>query len=116
MASSTPQAGQKRKAGPEKFAQSSNARKRQKGHGARSIPVQRPTVVANGDLDISTFIKSRQFEIETLEKSMQNAKKSLSTRAFQQLPRHMRRRTASHNAKKVPQRLRKRAEREVGCS
>jgi hypothetical protein len=45
---------------------------------------------------------------------MQKVKKTLNTRAFQQVPRHMRRRTASHNAKKVPRRLRKRAEREVG--
>ena len=120
MASSTQQAGQKRKAGSDKAVQSSVARKRQKSHDARAIPVQRPVqrpdaaVSGNGELNISSFIKAREFEIGALEKSMRKARKSLSARAFQQVPRHMRRRTASHNAKKVPRRLRRRAEREVG--
>jgi ribonuclease P/MRP protein subunit POP1 len=116
MASSTQQAGQKRKLGFDKSANSSNSRKKQKNHDARAIPVQRPdaAVSATGELNVSSFIKAREFEIGALEKSMQKARKNLSTRAFQQVPRHMRRRTASHNAKKVPRRLRKRAEREVG--
>ena len=116
MASSTLQAGQKRKVGADKSVKSSNTRKRQKIHDARAIPIQRPdaAVSATGDLNISSFIKAREFEIGALEKSMQKARKSLSARAFQQVPRHMRRRTASHNAKKVPRRLRGRAEREVG--
>jgi ribonuclease P/MRP protein subunit POP1 len=116
MASSARQAGQKRKLGSEKLAQSTQARKRQKSNDARAIPVQRGATALSvtGDLDISTFIKARKFEIEALEQSMRRAKKALSTRAFQQVPRHMRRRTASHNAKKVPRRLRGRAEREVG--
>jgi len=69
---------------------------------------------ANGELSLSSFIKAREFEINALDKSMQKARKVLMTRAFQQVPRHMRRRTASHNVKKVPRRLRRRAEREVG--
>ena len=118
MASSAPQASQKRKVGFDKAAQSSNARKRQKSHDARAIPVQRPGAVvsATGELNISSFIKAREFEIGALEKSIRNARKGLSTRAFQQVPRHMRRRTASHNVKRVPRRLRRRAEREVGGS
>lgn len=116
MAPSTQQAGQKRKAGSDKAAQSSTARKRQKSHDARAIPVQRrdAAVSSNGELNISSFIKAREFEIGALEKSMRNSRNYLSTRAFQHVPRHMRRRTASHNVKKVPRRLRRRAEREVG--
>jgi ribonuclease P/MRP protein subunit POP1 len=115
MASSTPQAGQKRKVGLEKSNQSPNTRKRQKIQDARAVAVQRsgPPVSASGELNISSFIKAREFEIGALEKSMQKSRKGLSARAFQQVPRHMRRRTASHNAKKVPRRLRRRAEREV---
>ncbi|KAJ9611499.1 Ribonucleases P/MRP protein subunit pop1 [Cladophialophora chaetospira] len=115
MALLAQQAGQKRKVGFDKATQPSNVRKRQKSHDARAIPTQRPDAAmsANGELNISSFIKAREFEIGALEKSMRKARKRLSARAFQQVPRHMRRRTASHNAKKVPQRLRRRAEREM---
>ncbi|KKY25479.1 putative ribonuclease p complex subunit [Phaeomoniella chlamydospora] len=44
---------------------------------------------------------------------MQRDRKGNNQRAFQQVPRSMRRRGASHNAKKVPKRLRKRAEKEM---
>ncbi|OCT50418.1 ribonuclease P [Cladophialophora carrionii] len=115
MGPPTQQAGQKRKLGFNKPMPSTDSRKRQKYHDARAISVQRPdaAVSATGELNIPSFIKAREFEIAALEKSMRNAKKSLSTKAFQQVPRHMRRRTASHNAKKVPRRLRKRADREM---
>lgn len=104
-------AGQKRKA----MTTSSVVRKRQKIQDIREIPVQSrdAAVSATGELDIASFVKAREYEINALEKSMQNSKKGLNTRAFQQVPRAMRRRTASHNAKKVPRRLRRRAEREV---
>ncbi|KIW89749.1 uncharacterized protein Z519_09906 [Cladophialophora bantiana CBS 173.52] len=115
MAPSTQKAGQKRKVAFDQPHQSSTSRKRQKHHDARAIPVQRPeaVVAASGDLNVASFIKAREFEIGALEKSMRKAKKQLATRAFQQVPRHMRRRTASHNAKRVPRRLRGRAEREM---
>ncbi|KIX95082.1 uncharacterized protein Z520_09392 [Fonsecaea multimorphosa CBS 102226] len=115
MAPPTQKAGQKRKVAFDQSGQSSAARKRQKNHDARAIPVQRPEAVvsAGGELNVASFIKAREFEIGALEKSMRRAKKQLSTRAFQQVPRHMRRRTASHNAKNVPRRLRRRAEREM---
>lgn len=116
MGPSTQTAGQKRKVAFDRPGQSSSARKRQKNQDARSIPVQpaAAALAANGELNVASFIKAREFEISALERSIQKARKSLTTRAFQQVPRHMRRRTASHNAKKVARRLRKRAEREVG--
>ena len=116
VALSAPAAGQKRKAIPGKSPQTSSTRKRLKIQDARVIPIQRPvaTLLTKGELNVASFIKAREFEIGALEKSMQKARKALATRAFQQVPRHMRRRTASHNAKKVPRRLRRRAEREVG--
>ncbi|OAG36609.1 hypothetical protein AYO21_09169 [Fonsecaea monophora] len=116
MAPPPQKVGQKRKVGFDQAGQSAAARKRQKNHDARAIPVQRPEAVVSaggGELNVASFVKAREFEIEALERSMRRAKKQLSTRAFQQVPRHMRRRTASHNAKKVPRRLRKRAEREM---
>lgn len=44
---------------------------------------------------------------------MKASKRALTSRAFQQVPRHLRRRTASHDVKRVPKRLRGRAGREV---
>ena len=67
----------------------------------------------NGELDVASFVKARKYEIKALEDSMKASRKGLATRAFQQVPVSMRRRTASHNVKKVPKRLRKRASKEV---
>ena len=103
--------GHKRKAIPT----SSAGRKRQKTHDIREISVQSSdaAISTTGELDVASFVKAREYEISALEKSMQKTKKALTMRAFQQVPRAMRRRTASHNVKKVPRRLRRRAEREV---
>ena len=67
----------------------------------------------NGDLDVSAFVKAREFEIKAMAASMGASKSTLSTRAFQQVPKDLRRRAASHNVKKVPKRLRARAAKEV---
>ena len=106
MAPGPNNAGQKRKAASQPAR---NVPKRPK----TDIPVQD---AAPGGLNINNFTKSREFEIKALEASMQSSRNSLMSRAFQQLPRHMRRRTASHNVKKIPKRLRKRAEREVSLT
>lgn len=116
-------AGQKRKVDYSAPGTAAQARKRQKGRDARALPTQKAdaTLSKNGELNVAAFIKSREFEIAALENGMRKARKNLSARAFQQVPRHMRRRTASHNVKKIPRRLRSRAAREVsltinGCS
>ncbi|KAL9028458.1 MAG: hypothetical protein Q9196_003183 [Gyalolechia fulgens] len=67
----------------------------------------------NGELDVSAFVKAREFEIKSMEASIGASKKALSSRAFQQVPNELRRRTASHNVKKVPRKLRSRALREM---
>lgn len=64
-------------------------------------------------LNVSEFLNSRSFEINELAKAQLNSKFSASTRVFQNLPRKLRRRTASHNVKRIPKRLRKRALREM---
>lgn len=89
--------------------------KRVKASIARTILTQTPekALSKNGDLDVSAFVKAREYEIKAFGKSMGDSKKFLSTRAFQHVPRDMRRRTASHNVKKVPKRLRARASKEV---
>lgn len=67
----------------------------------------------NGGLDAEKFIRAREFEIKALEEGMKRSKQALNTRAFQQVPRDLRRRTASHNVKRVPKRLQARAAKEV---
>ena len=89
--------------------------KRAKVSSARTILAQTSdkALNQNGDLDVSSFVKAREYEIKALEASMGASKTSLATRAFQQVPRVLRRRTASHNVKKVPKKLRARAAKEV---
>ncbi|KFZ23328.1 hypothetical protein V502_02191 [Pseudogymnoascus sp. VKM F-4520 (FW-2644)] len=88
--------------------------KRQKTFHARQILTQAsdPSLSA-GELNLASFLKAREFEITALEDGMRRAKGALTQRAFQQVPWEMRRRTASHNAKRVPKRLARRAKREM---
>jgi ribonuclease P/MRP protein subunit POP1 len=90
------------------------AQKRIKAQNARTILTQTSdAALSNGELDLQAFLKAREFEIKALEDGMRRSKGALTTRAFQQVPREMRRRTASHNVKRVPKRLQKRAAREM---
>ncbi|KAK3644437.1 Ribonucleases P/MRP protein subunit pop1 [Elasticomyces elasticus] len=87
---------------------------RQKMRIARTLSTQTTsTAFQNGALDVSSFVKSRAYEIQALENGLQRSKKALNERAFQQVPKELRRRTASHNVKRVPKRLRVRAGREM---
>ncbi|KAJ9218816.1 hypothetical protein DTO169C6_8833 [Paecilomyces variotii] len=94
---------------------SSAARKRAKTYDARALAVQTSDAAlsATGDLDVAAFVGAREFEIRALEAGMQRSKAALTSRAFQKVPRSLRRRTASHNVKRVPRRLRARAKREM---
>lgn len=59
------------------------------------------------------FALGRMSEINLITKELDQAKYSSTRRVFQQLPRHMRRRAASYNIKRLPTRLRLRAIEEV---
>ncbi|KAL1837849.1 hypothetical protein VTJ49DRAFT_3322 [Mycothermus thermophilus] len=95
-------------------ANTSRAAKRVKVHDARHIRTQ-PSDAAldDGKLDLQKFLAAREFEIKALEDSMRKCKAVNATRVFQQVPRAMRRRTASHNVRRVPKRLRDQARREM---
>lgn len=105
----------KRKAPPNPHLSASHARKKAKTYDARTLAVQssEAALSKSGELDVAAFVAAREYEIRALESGIQNSKSALSTRAFQKVPRHLRRRTASHNVKRVPSRLRARARREV---
>ncbi|KAF2748963.1 hypothetical protein M011DRAFT_420184 [Sporormia fimetaria CBS 119925] len=73
-------------------------------HTIRTMPTL--TAYPNGELNVSRFMRAHENEIKSLEKAMKAAKKGMSRRAFQEVPRELRRRTGSHNPQRVPKRLR----------
>lgn len=109
----------KRKTAPDSASNAQRDRdnkrvKRDKTQAARTMATQHAdSALKNGELDLQSFLKSRAFEIKSLEDGMRRSNAAHTTRAFQQVPRDMRRRTASHNAKRVPKRLQRRAKREM---
>lgn len=74
---------------------------------------QTASAYPNGELNVSQFMRAHENEIRSLEKAMKLARKGLARRAFQDVPRDLRRRTASHNPQRVPKRLRSRAKKEA---
>ncbi|MCJ1479325.1 hypothetical protein MMC13_008010 [Lambiella insularis] len=118
MASHPPPATNSKRKRPGSDINSTNPNrnaKRVKITSARTILAQSSEKALNkhGELDVASFVKAREYEIQALEASMASSKTALTTRAFQQVPRALRRRTASHNVKKVPKRLRVRAAKEM---
>ncbi|GAA5962704.1 hypothetical protein JCM3765_006172 [Sporobolomyces pararoseus] len=99
-------------------------KKRQRMREQRSIPVQGhqqrqggSTASGNNTLpptiEVEKFAQARAFEITAMQRAMKTAKEAGTQRAFQSLPRHLRRRAASHNIRRLPLRLRERAKAEV---
>ncbi|KAK7681603.1 hypothetical protein QCA50_015336 [Cerrena zonata] len=102
-------------------------KKKQKLASARTIPVQTPSAVAGpsktvrfdgakplpGSLDVERFAEARAFEINAMHTAMSSARDNATHRAWQQLPRHLRRRAASHDVRRVPVRLREKARAEM---
>lgn len=100
-------------AGKDNRPAGSRFHKRVKVQDARSLRTQpADAALSNGELDLQAFLSAREFEIRALTDGMRKSKAVNNRRAFQLVPRGMRRRTASHNVKKLPTRLRPRARRE----
>ena len=88
--------------------------KRAQIQASRVLPAQpAEAALKDGELDLQAFVAAHEFEIRSLEEGMTTAQAASTSRAFQQVPRGLRRRTASHNPKRVPKRLRPRAKREM---
>jgi ribonuclease P/MRP protein subunit POP1 len=105
-----PQSSSSSQKGPDK----GRGFKRVKINDARSILTQTSdAALRNGEIDVQSFLNSREFEVKALQDGIRKSKGGRTTRAFQQVPREMRRRTASHNVKRVPKRLQKRAAKEM---
>ncbi|KAG8925284.1 hypothetical protein FRC01_010406 [Tulasnella sp. 417] len=123
----------KRPLDSENALESSKAAKKAKTKAARVIDVQKtgqpsggpsrptPTVRFTADslkglpnsIDVEKFVEARSFEVGAMQKAMQTAREDASKRVWQTLPRHMRRRTASHDSTRVPVRLREKARAEM---
>ncbi|KZT73935.1 POP1-domain-containing protein [Daedalea quercina L-15889] len=108
-------------------------RKKQKTALARTIPVQSAqasttkTAAAGpsksvrfnsmqglpASIDVERFAEARAFEINAMEETMKSAQGTSTKRAWQELPRHLRRRAASHDVRRVPLRLREKARAEM---
>ncbi|KAK6462422.1 nuclear RNase [Scheffersomyces coipomensis] len=74
------------------------------------------SLVDKDKLNVPDFLNAREFEIKSFELAQLNSKYASSNRAFQSLPRVLRRRAASHNVKRIPKRLRAKAIREMKSS
>ncbi|KAF5360528.1 hypothetical protein D9756_004746 [Leucocoprinus leucothites] len=127
--------GSKRKNGGDEMT--GREKKKQKMNVARTIPVQSSVARLSGSgvvsgmcttldeisklkrirgmsglpsaIDVEKFAEARAFEIDAMEKAMKTARH----RAWQALPRHLRRRAASHDVRRVPVRLREKAKAEM---
>ncbi|KAJ1731059.1 Ribonucleases P/MRP protein subunit pop1 [Coemansia biformis] len=75
----------------------------------KAQPAPRYTLGKARSVDVVGFVEARAFEINALQRSLEDARAAGNVRAFQTLPRHLRRRAASHNVKRIPARLRERA-------
>ncbi|TFK40578.1 NUC188 domain-containing protein [Crucibulum laeve] len=64
-------------------------------------------------IDVEKFAEARAFEINAMQTAIKTAGASSTQRAWQALPRHLRRRAASHDIRRVPLRLRERARAEM---
>lgn len=81
---------------------------------ARQIATQTSSkAFSNGALDVDKFVKAREYEIRGLEDGLIRSKKALSKRAFQDVPQELRRRTGAHDVHRLPNKLRRRAGKEV---
>jgi ribonuclease P/MRP protein subunit POP1 len=112
-AQSDSQPSRKRKQPPTNL-RNPRASKWAKSNDARKISSQTSDkAFSDGSLNVDKFVKAREYEIKALEDGLKKSKAVLTTRAFQNVPKDLRRRTASHNVKRVPKRLRQKAAREV---
>ena len=79
----------------------------------RIASVSTASAYPQDEINAARFVRAHEAEIATLEASIKAAKRGQMRRAFQDVPRAMRRRTASHNPRRVPARLRPRVKKEM---
>ncbi|KAJ2509649.1 Ribonucleases P/MRP protein subunit pop1 [Coemansia sp. RSA 1939] len=100
---------------PKRKTQQSRGQGQEQGRAPKRMHIQRneATLERARAIDVVGLVEARSFEINALQRAIDSARAAGNSRAFQTLPRHLRRRAASHNAKRVPVRLRERATAEI---
>lgn len=83
---------------------------------ARPALAVAPAAPVPSNIQLDDAIESRRAEIIALHRAMKNAREAGNTRAWQLLPRHLRRRAASHNLLRLPAYLRGKARAELRAS
>ncbi|CAE6516502.1 unnamed protein product [Rhizoctonia solani] len=94
--------------------------RKQKANAARNIQVAAPPPLPVNSIDglpatidVERFAQARSFEIGAMQSAIKTATEVASHRVWQTLPRHLRRRAASHDVRRVPVRLREKAKLEI---
>ncbi|KAL9933793.1 hypothetical protein V8E36_007451 [Tilletia maclaganii] len=67
-------------------------------------------------LALTTHIEARSYQLASFQRALLSARSAANTRAWQLLPRHARRRAASHNLLRLPKRMRAKAMAELKAS
>ncbi|KAF2149464.1 hypothetical protein K461DRAFT_315478 [Myriangium duriaei CBS 260.36] len=97
-----------------KHAQTAKQKRQQSTRDARTLVTQTTSkAFKNGELDVDRFVKAREFEIRALQEGLERSKLGRNRRAFQQVPKDMRRRAGAWDVKKLPKHRRGRAAREI---
>ena len=62
--------------------------------------------ISHVGINVMEYAESKAYEIKNLKKAITDANSTQSGLAFQKVPRHMRRRAASHDVRRIPKRIR----------
>ncbi|KAK0529501.1 hypothetical protein OC835_004325 [Tilletia horrida] len=84
--------------------------------GLLNMTYQPSPAVLPTHLALSAHIQARSYQLESFQRALLSARTAANMRAWQLLPRHARRRAASHNLLRVPKRLRGKALAELKAS
>ncbi|KAF4549907.1 Ribonucleases P/MRP protein subunit POP1-like protein [Elsinoe fawcettii] len=81
----------------------SRQRRNQSRRDARSLATQTTSkAFSAGALDVDKFVKAREFEIRALQDALSRSKKARMERAFQSVPRDLRRRAGAWDVSRLP--------------
>lgn len=95
--------GQSKQQGQPSGPKNARQRRGQMIRDARTMATQTTSkAFSNGALDVDKFVKAREFEIRALQEGLQRSKKARMERAFQSVPRDMRRRAGAWDVRKLP--------------
>ncbi|GAM89657.1 hypothetical protein ANO11243_076960 [Dothideomycetidae sp. 11243] len=98
----------------DKQGQTGKSFKNKAQQNARTLVTQTTSkAFKDGKLDVDRFVKAREFEIRALQDGIQRSQLARHRRAFQQVPRDMRRRTGAWDVKRLPKQKRAKAAREI---